>query len=150
MASSSNIWWQILAGNPHDCTWSNTAYTCTYTVETVTTTLYPLEAVEEFAADGAIVNAFQQWAISDNFYYSGVDILSATVYGVVYGYMDKDAYTSGVSILSADVFGTQVWTEPDMYTASHTIDAIAIIDAVFISAVEDFTADAVVTEANLV
>jgi hypothetical protein len=138
---------RAIAGNGHDVDWSGRY--CAYAIETVSTTLYPVESIEAFAADGVVVNSFQHYAVSDNHYFDGVQLTSATVYGTVTGYFETDSYFDGVSLTSAEVYGTQVFSEPDTYTAAHTIDQIEVIDAVFISALEEFAADAVVISADL-
>ena len=137
---------RAIAGNGHDVDWSGRY--CAYAIETVSTTLYPVEAIESFAASALVVQAILWPGINDSHIIATGDLLSATVYGEAFGY-DESAVIASGDLLSATVFGTQMWMEPDLTNVRQVPVGGEIINGVTFDVLEQFAADATVTEATM-
>jgi hypothetical protein len=145
---SELIWLlRALAGNGNDVTWSGRY--CGYTIETVSTTLYPVEAIERLASSALVVQGYMWPGVNDSHIQATADILSATVYGEAFGY-DSGHVQATADILSATLYdGYPMWTEPDHFSVAQLPLGGEIIDGVTFDVLEVFAADATVTGATL-
>jgi len=137
---------RAIAGNGHDVDWSGRY--CAYAIETVSTTLYPVEAIEEFAASGLLVNAFVQYGINDSHLVVSSGIQEIIVYGEAFGY-DQSSVGVTTSVEGVSIFGTQIWLDPDEASIQQVPTGGEIIDGVYFTVVESFEARATVIEATL-
>jgi hypothetical protein len=138
---------RAIAGNGHDVDWSGRY--CAYAIETVSTTLYPVEAIESFAASALVVQAILWPGINDSHVQATADILSATVYGEAFGY-DEGHVQATADILSATLFdGYPMFTEPDHFAVAQIPLGGELINGVTFDVLEQFAADAIVTGANM-